>query len=207
MSGLVTMVQSTPFTPAQQALIEKYRYINVEWGNWWDYVEEGFKERMKAEGIEVAEIFFSGFYSQGDGACFNGRLINPELYLDRNCAGEYPMIRRLLRDGGSFVFTNTHTGRYYHHHSTTFDYVVDAFRDVLRAPSELQEEIIAQWDRQLDAELEEFAKHTAEHWRGYMQELYGELEDEHDDLTSDTAVWETIEANGLDEPEEEGDDV
>jgi hypothetical protein len=33
--------------------------------------------------------------------------------------------------------------------------------------------------------------------RGYMQDLYRKLRDEHEHLTSDEAVWETIEANEL----------
>jgi hypothetical protein len=36
-----------------------------------------------------------------------------------------------------------------------------------------------------------------EQWRTYMQDLYRKLEEEYDHLTSDEAVWETIEANEL----------
>ena len=54
------------------SLLEKYRYINVEFDKWWDCVESDFKEDMLLVGIDVDRIFFSGFSSQGDGACFVG---------------------------------------------------------------------------------------------------------------------------------------
>lgn len=38
---------------------------------WHDDVYVNFKEEMKKTGIEVGDIFFTGFWSQGDGACFD----------------------------------------------------------------------------------------------------------------------------------------
>jgi hypothetical protein len=39
---------------------------------WYDCVESDFKEIGKILGIDVTKIFFTGFSSQGDGACFEG---------------------------------------------------------------------------------------------------------------------------------------
>ena len=40
---------------------------------WYDFVFEDAKKCASILGIEIDNIYFSGFYSQGDGACFNGR--------------------------------------------------------------------------------------------------------------------------------------
>ena len=40
--------------------------------DWWDSVYEDTKEIGKLMGIDIEEIYFSGFWSQGDGACFVG---------------------------------------------------------------------------------------------------------------------------------------
>lgn len=40
---------------------------------WWDAIYEDAKMRGALLGIEIDRIYFSGFCSQGDGACFNGR--------------------------------------------------------------------------------------------------------------------------------------
>ncbi len=40
---------------------------------WYDFVFEDAKKCASILGIEINNIYFSGFYSQGDGACFNGR--------------------------------------------------------------------------------------------------------------------------------------
>ena len=40
---------------------------------WWDSAFEDAKKCAECLGIEVDNIYFSGFWSQGDGACFNGK--------------------------------------------------------------------------------------------------------------------------------------
>jgi hypothetical protein len=41
---------------------------------WWDCAYEDFKEDGKAFGFDVGKMHFSGFYSQGDGACWSGHI-------------------------------------------------------------------------------------------------------------------------------------
>ena len=55
-----------------ESLIDKYRYYNVEHIDWWEYTYNEFTERMKQKGIGVDRMFFSGFWSQGDGASWSG---------------------------------------------------------------------------------------------------------------------------------------
>jgi hypothetical protein len=56
----------------QEQLLEKYR-DPCDYG-WWDFVYEGFREQCADIGIQVDDITFSGFWSQGDGAAFEGRV-------------------------------------------------------------------------------------------------------------------------------------
>jgi hypothetical protein len=74
-------------------------------------------------------------------------------------------------------------------------------------PTEFHETIVEQWQRQLETEVDEFEKDVIEQWRAYMGDLYRRLEDEYDYLTSDEAVWETIEANEWDQDEEDYDEA
>jgi hypothetical protein len=179
------------------ALLEKYRYINVEHNNWWDYVESDFTEDMKQVGIEVDKIYFSGFWSQGDGACFVGSLDNALTYLNHHHVDQFPMLRKLIEMGGSVWATSDHRGRYYHSSSVSINAECEAFWQCANPKSELQEAVIQRWDDMVDKEIVDFEAALAEQWRTYMNDLYTKLEEEHDYLTSDDAVWDTLVANDL----------
>lgn len=186
------------------ALLEKHRYINVEFDNWWDCVETDFVEDMKKVGIQVDKVYFSGFYSQGDGACFVGKMDNTLTYLNHHHMGEFPMIRQLLDHCGDvYVTCSYRSGRYCHENCTSFWVDADTMRGIVPAATEFHEAIIEQWDRQLDNEMHELEKAIENQWRTYMQDVYRKLEAEYDHLTSDDAVWDTLEANELIEDIEE----
>lgn len=59
----------------QKKVIEKNRHINVE-HEWYDFIFDNFIIEAKKYGFIVTskDIHFSGFYSQGDGACFDGEI-------------------------------------------------------------------------------------------------------------------------------------
>lgn len=52
--------------------IEKTRDWNTDDSFWHEWVIEDATEIGKLLGIDMGEIYFSGFWSQGDGACFVG---------------------------------------------------------------------------------------------------------------------------------------
>lgn len=187
----------------RESLIEKYRYINTEWDNWWDCTESDFMADMKKVGVHVHSVHFSGFYSQGDGACFTGYMANIQTYLDHHHVDQFPMLRKLLEHGGEVSVQSKHTGRYYHENSVTIGVEADKLYHVVESRSELQDAVIEQWDVLLDAEICDFETVVTEQWRTYMQELYRKLEAEYEYLTSDEAVWETLEANELIEETED----
>ena len=193
----------TDASSQRTALLEKYRYINVEHNNWWDCVESDFIEDMKAVGIYVDRIYFSGFWSQGDGACFVGSLDNALTYLNHHHVDQFPMLRKLVEMGGSVWATSEHRGRYYHSSSVSINAECEAFWQCANPKSELQEAVIQRWDGMVDKEIVDFEAALAEQWRTYMNDLYTKLEEEHDYLTSDDGVWDTLVANELIEDLEE----
>lgn len=186
----------------RERLIERHRYINVEHDHWWDCVYADFQEDMRAVGIHVDRMYFSGFWSQGDGACFEGTFDNVRTYLDHHHKDQYPMIRKLLEHEGGVYARCGHSGNYYHQYCTVFWVDSDTLTGMLPQPTEFHEAIAAQWQGELEDEVSDLEKNVIEQWRTYMQDLYGKLEDEYDYLTSDEAVWEAIEANELDQMEE-----
>jgi hypothetical protein len=177
-------------------LIEKYRDINVDYGDWSDWVIEDFKEDMKAIGIEVDKIYYTGFWSQGDGACFEGNIYAP-LFINNFADTDYPMLRMLLDVGGGIYLSVKHSGHYYHENCTSWSYEVDSFEVALSSTNDFQDEVIRSYDQALDLETHEFEKEAIEFMKGKMRELYRRLEEEYNHLTSDESVWEAIIANEL----------
>ena len=191
----------------RERLIEKHRYINVDYDEWWDCVFADFREDMKAVGIDVTRMHFSGFCSQGDGACFEGSFDNAQTYLDHHHKGHYPMIRKLLEHEGEVYARCEHRGHYYHENCTVFWVGSDTLTGMLPQPTEFHETIVEQWQSQLEDEISDLEDAVVEQWRVYMVDLYRKLEEEYDYLTSDEAVWDTIEANELDADEEDWDEA
>lgn len=191
----------------RERLMEKHRSINVNHDHWHQSVYESFKEDMRKVGVHVRRMYFSGFWSQGDGACFEGEFDSLRTYLDHHHKDQYPMVRKLLEHGGYLSITCIHSGRYYHENCTEFSVEADTFYHLVECPTEFHEQIVDTWDKQLNQEIDAFEKDVIEQWRSYMGDLYRKLEAEYDYLVSDEAVWETIEANELDEDEEDLDEA
>ena len=187
------------------SLIEKYRHWNVEHVEWWQCTYEDFKQQMGEQGIYVSDMYFSGFWSQGDGACFEGFVEDMKQYLEKNFKpDDYPMIRKLLDGGGSVKFSVKHSGHYYHENCTQFYIEADRLEHVLDAPSDFHVAVLENYDQLLDGEIVDFEKESVEIFKNFMRKFYRDLEQEYDHLTSDEAVREAIEANELtnDEGEE-----
>lgn len=179
-------------------LLEKYRHINVECMDWWDYIYETFKEDMVEKGIAVDRMFFSGFWSQGDGACFEGEIDDIGKFLNTNFKySDYPIIRQLVKHNGTVTMKCSHRGHYYHENCTVFSMDSDSFYALWQQPTEMHQYVVRALDEALGYELVVFEEEVIEIFRNYMRELYQRLEKEYEGLTSDDAVAETILANDL----------
>lgn len=199
----------------KRIILDRHRDINVD-HDWWDCVYSDFTEDMKAVGIAVAHMYFSGFWSQGDGACFDGRVDDWRLFLKSLGYTDELMVQHFA-DHASFSVS--HSGHYYHENCTRFDaefylpdqYVTDEhFLEGHGFGEELRDAALSAVLSEYDGcELEgEFT----EAFKGHMRDLYRRLENEYEYLTSDEAVLETLHANGMldqiiDEYTEEGETV
>jgi hypothetical protein len=193
-------------------LIEKYRDINVH-ENWWDCEEENLKQDLAEQGFRLSGMYFSGFWSQGDGACFTGRITDWAKFCEKvpEFVQNFPNTAIFLQDEGG-EFTIAHTGRYYHPYSTSHDYNA-AIADEVELLSIIDDampedgiESVMRLAMYRDA-LEEgdVGDWLKDHFRDMMHDLYRTLEEEYNHLTSDEVVWETILANEWNNDPEEDD--
>lgn len=189
-------------------LLEKHRDINVH-DDWWQPTYDAFADDMRLKGIRVDKMYFSGFSSQGDGACFEGRVSDWSVFLP-TVGVTCPAVIALAKE--HWTLTVEHRGRYCHEHSTHFDIYMPNPDDhggygslpfaekYTPYPWDADDIRTLAWLALLDrvdyAKLEEAMQ---EAFRDHMRDLYKRLEEEYEYLTSDDAVWEAIEANGLHE--------
>lgn len=163
----------------------------------------------KARGPNRLAVYYSGFSSQGDGACFEGSwrakdcdpaallADRPQMYIDATGKSETcklnaelhnvaaPFISLAVRFPGA-TGESTHTSHYYHAHSTdiSFDSGLDGETDTYS----LDVEVAAEKFHEATIDLANY--------------LYHWLEMEHEYANSDEAVAETIIANEYEFTEE-----
>jgi hypothetical protein len=186
------------------ALIEKYRDINVD--KWWEKDAcESFQERMMQEaGIRVDTVYFNGFCSQGDGACFEGAVEDWGKFLSKTLPACPDVV--VKHASKFFSFSCKRTGRYYHSNSTTFDAELplpfgEEVEWMIETYSPHNDELrsLAWYNILSGYSADDLEEDFKSFFRECMDDLYGELEQEYDYLTSDEVVWESVIANELHE--------
>jgi len=171
---------------AKEKAREWYRDGQLDY-DWWDSVYETAKAAGAMLGIEIDNINFSGFWSQGDGARFNGSYRFKKGWRKAILAefGDGDTQRELLDIGQQLheaqarqfyklVAVVTYYGRYEHSGCTSIgvSHDEDPYRDIGGCE---------------DAVIQAL--------REFMDWIYNMLEDEYDWLCSDEAVDESIIAN------------
>jgi hypothetical protein len=196
----------TEYTPHQKSLIEKHRDINTHHYDWWDCTYGDFEFDMSLTGIEVDKMMFSGFWSQGDGASFTGRISGTKLFMEHHKLTEtYPTVMRLLSHGGHCDLRVERTSsRYCHEYTVTVHCTHnDHFRHILDDSAPLRVAVAERWDEDLDSEIAALENTVAGIIRDDCRSLYRKLEEEYNYQTSDDAVWEAIQNNDLATEEED----
>lgn len=151
------------------------------------------KEQGGYMGLDIENVYFSGFWSQGDGACFEGRWnaanVKAEIVADGWGASDATeQIKGIAAGFAAFAkawpessFTVKHSGHYSHENCTDFS-------------------VSLGWDADNNEAL------TAEEWRaakceiismakGFMRWIYRQLEAAHDDYYADEQIEAAIIAN------------
>lgn len=166
----------------KQKVVEKYSYINVDYANWHDFIINEWKLKLEELGFINPEISYTGFYSQGDGASFIADIDiklaaqKSELFTDR----EINLLYTLWNYGLIEAAIRRTSHHYYHENTTTLEY----------------------YDGQLQANWTHIQKVVDRLW-DYLEktkynlskEIYRDLENEYDYLTSEAVILETLQAN------------
>jgi hypothetical protein len=166
---------------AKEVAIENNRDINTHF-DWYEPIFDDFKETAEEQGFHVGNIYFSGFWSQGDGAMFeyvNDGDILLEQFIDTLDLS--PMRKNWLRTQAIVSCKGVHRGHYYHEnccsHSVYFE------------PNFGWNENFSNWITSFADQFEEF---VVDKYKSLCGELYRDLNKYHDELTSDEYVAQAL---------------
>ena len=150
-------------------------YLAYEWDE--DTIND-FTTILELIGYYDITCYFSGFYSQGDGACFSARFSRNKRCIDKvkkYCPKEEKILNIVEQIQSEIPlheeYEIKHSGHYYHEYCTNVYYLGD------NEKAEQLDERFLELSRQL------------------MRILYQRLNDEYDYLNSDEAITEFIKAN------------
>lgn len=161
---------------------------------WSECTIDEAKEQGRNMGLDIDNVYFRGFFSQGDGACFEGTWYACDVKTGETAKdwGDSPATKEIRRIAAEFEetaknfpnasFRVKHSGHYSHEYCTTFDVSLGEEEDNLENLS--QEE----WSR-AESDLITTA-------RDYMRWIYRQLEKEYEYQNSDEVIDELLESNG-----------
>lgn len=168
---------------AKEKAITDARYINVDDDWWYKSIVEHWTEKLARFGFEDAEIFFNGFYSQGDGACFDAsvNLVKLADYIltrgkQRAKVSKLATLHKIgeLVERGEIEAQIVKLDSHYSHERTRrFAFCEDEPADIINEIEPRAEELRLKLCR----------------------EIYEELRAEYEGATTDEAVAETLEVN------------
>lgn len=186
----------------QEEIAKRHSEFNVHDG-WWDPEFEGFKEDMKEIGLSVSNIYFSGFWSQGDGACFECTLDNSDKFIqyliDHGALPTVVKLKWLYKDQryrdalSNLVVTTKQSGRYYH--SGCMDIEVDFGGQLFYGQlfdDQLYDDNDEVYDMLTQEEYNELEKFITEDLKHKADELYKTLQEEYTYLTTTAAICEGL---------------
>jgi len=179
---------------------------------WDDFVIEDAKEQGKLRGFEIDKIHYSGFWSQGDGASWQGT-IDIKKFLEWEEQQEKPLLndfqRVLLGAGAKYISSISITchGRYSHSHTMLLASSVNE----LAIGAELSDGPYAgmrgeDYEELLNEHVDEIDEIILSAARDYADEIYKDLEAAYEYECSEENYKELAEINEW-EFDEEGEMV
>ena len=168
----------------QEKVIDKNRDINVD-HNWWDFIYDMFKEDCI---FDVDNIYFSGFWSQGDGAMFEYSSIPDSLKNDFiDSLDLSPMRKNWLLNNVHISGRGKHRGHYYHEKCCGHSIYWEVDNGDLHWSTNFY--------RWIESFADDFERYVIDKYEDLCGDLYYRLETEYRWLTSDEQVAETILCN------------
>lgn len=160
---------------AKKVAIESHQYDFLE-ENLLDFCEE-ITSKIKSI-FEDVEFYYTGFYSQGDGASFTFKGLNFEKLFEEFKAREIyfsPEFQEFAKD--SFFCEGVHYGMHFHEKSVSIEWNCE------------------NEDEKFDKEIQMFADCLESLRYSLCKELYSKLQSLYEDFTSDEYVADCLEMN------------
>lgn len=166
----------------RERVLDEYREINVD-DTWYEPICEGIKELAKEAGFDIKDIFFSGFYSQGDGAMFTYEGVEKSL-LDQAVDNlSIPNWKKRILKNGYISGTGKHRGNYYHKRSCNHNIYVETDNGMQHYPN--IESLFS--ENHMDIE-----NYIIGNYENLCEYLYQNLRKYYEELIDDQYVEDTI---------------
>ena len=167
--------------------------------DWWDYTEERLKEQLEPAGVYDIKLQFSLSYSQSDYATFEGR-IDVHKWMDvtkdgdQTYAEKYPALRLAMEDYGDYASVTTYNRSCGARVNLDGGCIGNTYASGVFAGLEPEA-----WDELVEGQFYEAGLEQAlqDYVDDISQELYTDLSDEYEHLTSEESFIESCECNDV----------
>jgi len=173
--------------------------------DWFDCIYELWAEKLKQQGIDVKKIYFSGFCSQGDGACFDADVDIIKFIKSRGLGCKCQVLLEALETDSEHYYRIRHDGRYYHENCIDVNSEVLFYDGVQSWLKDAAEYFFYQDEKFWDKNRVKRAGFEAEIRRiciDYMKQIYNDLSNTWDCLNEDESIADQIRMNDVDFTEE-----
>ena len=143
---------------------------------WWDSVYEDWNRRLHEAGFYGAQIYFSGFWNQGDGACFDAECSTDDLIKDLDT--KFKQLHSEI-DVNISIQSNSYATHYSHSKTRYID--IDSYQRNLTKEQEFLMDELGAIIEQKRLDL--------------CRAIYRDLEADYEYRTSDEGLIEDAEAN------------
>jgi hypothetical protein len=187
---------------AKKHAIDSNRDYSTEGYDWSDPIIEGFTENMGENGVADVDCQFSGFNSQGDGASFTGKVIDNKRFLKTigispasvGLGDKAPRKFDTALDSiaeNIYITIERNDNRYYHHNTISANVEVDGDEEIeldLGLGMLIEIDVNDVCDR-IEPIITDWARERS-------KELYRDLENYYEELSSDETIASDLEAGG-----------
>jgi hypothetical protein len=165
--------------------------------DWWDYMEERLREKLEPAGVSNIKLWFSLSYSQSDYATFEGRIdvhkwMDVTKYGDQTYSEKYPALRLAIEDYGDYASVTTYNRNCVARVNLDGGCVGNTYPAGIFAglESEAWDELVEEqyYEAGLEQALQDYVDDIS-------QQLYRDLSDEYEHLTSEESFIESCECN------------
>ena len=170
---------------SKQVALEKFAEINVDF-DWYEPIYEGCMEEAVEAGFQIDKIYFSGFWSQGDGAMFNYTGLDRKLLEQAVNTLTIPDWKKNILRNGYLSGSGKQTGHYYHSRSCSHHIWVETDNGMQLYPN--IENLFCRYEEQIE-------DYIINLYENLCNSLYKNLEAYYNELTSEDYVISTIKEN------------